>query len=575
MLNVEGIVNERFPGLHQRSPILAKPFTNFLKMLFHEKDFQSFERKYPHLKGLDFVEQVLQQFDFSYSVRDNERERIPSSGRVVIIANHPIGSLDGLALLKLVSKVRKDVKVVANDLLLTLEPLHSLLLPVDNMNGNTVKQNIRNIRQYLESDGALIIFPAGEVSRMSPKGIKDGKWQNGFLKIATATQSPILPIHVDGRNSSFFYSLSMISKPLSTLWLIREMFKQMSNSVSIRIGEIVPYGSYNKLQLPTRTKTKLFRKHLYRIGKEKPGCFKTETAIAHPEERWILRKEISQCELLGETRDNKKIYLYHYTPDSSIMREIGRLREVAFRAVGEGSGRRRDHDCYDQHYMHLILWDEEEIEIVGAYRLCDTAKEVKNGDINKLYTASLFDYHAIPEKYLRQGLELGRSFVQPRYWGKRSLDYLWYGIGALLKRNPHFRYLFGPVTISDRYSKITKEMLVYFYQLHFGSEQKFVTAKTPFQISQDSKQQLELLFIGEDYKRDFTVLKEQLSMLGYTVPTLYKQYTEVCQEGGVEFLAFNIDPEFSDCVDSFVLVDTEQLVPNKRKRYMSETGNGR
>ena len=149
-----------------------------LRYICHEREFKQFAQTYPHLEGFDFVEQVLNYFDFTFRLKDNQRERIPPQGRVVIIANHPIGSLDGLALLKMVGEVRKDVKAVANEILYSLEPLRSLLLPVDNMGRRTAKEQLRAIRNHLSSEGAIIIFPAGEVSRVGPKGIRDGHWSN-------------------------------------------------------------------------------------------------------------------------------------------------------------------------------------------------------------------------------------------------------------------------------------------------------------------------------------------------------------------------------------------------------------
>jgi len=173
------------------------------------------------------------------------------------------------------------------------------------------------------------------------------------------------------------------------------------------------------------------------------------------------------------------------------------------------------------------------------------------------------------KQYLYRGLELGRSFVQPRYWGKRSLDYLWYGIGALLKSNPQYRYLFGPVSISNNYSRNAKDLLVFFYSLYFGHQEKPVTAMMPYQIEEKQKEKFARQFSGDDYKADFKQLKSMLAIMGYTVPTLYKQYTEVVDNDGIIFSDFNIDPDFADCVDGFVIVDIEKLKPKKRKRYMA------
>ncbi len=568
MLNVETFLQDRYPDFWEKRPFLARPLARVLRLLFHEKEFQQFSASYPYLKGFDFVEQVLDYFQFSYSVRDNERERIPPRGRVVIVANHPIGSLDGLALLKLVRAVRPDVKVVANDVLATLQPLHNLLLPVDNMGGNTPRKNLEAIQQHLKNEGALIIFPAGEVSRLGTKGVRDGKWRSGFLRIATSCNAPVLPTFVDGRNSGFFYALSFLARPISTLWLVREMFKHAKNCVDIRIGEPVSPESYQRSGMPIGEKAQLFRRHVYRIGRDRDGIFSTEAAIAHPENRGLLREEIHRCELLGTTDDNKQIYLYHCQPDSTIMREIGRLRELSFRAVGEGSGRRRDTDLYDQHYFHLILWDEDELEIAGAYRLCDARPCADTLGENHLYSTTLFRFGPGMHPYLIRGLELGRSFVQPRYWGKRSLDYLWYGIGAFLRANPEYRYLFGPVSISNNYPSQAMEMLVHFYGTHFPTATTLATANLPYIIPPQRRDELAGQFPGLDYKQEFTQLKGSLSHMNLSVPTLYKQYPEICGAGGVQFAAFNVDPAFGDCVDGLIIVDLERLKEKKRKRYI-------
>jgi putative hemolysin len=569
MLNVETLTTEYLPELSGKPPLLRKSVQAALRILFHEKQLQRFQASYPHLEGFDFVEQLLEHFDFSYELRGDERECIPKSGRVVIIANHPIGTLDAAVLVRLVGEIRRDVKAVTNQVLASIKPLSPLLLPVDNMGGNSSREQLKAVYRHLENEGAVIIFPAGEVSRMGPAGIRDGRWHSGFLRMATATRSPVLPIYIDGRNSMFFYALSFVSRPLSTLWLVREMFKQARRSVRIAIGNPIPFDSYQRTHLPLKSRVKLFQRHVYRIGKQKEPVFATHRAIAHPEDRQALRREIHACELLGETSDAKRIYLFDFNPDCSIMREIGRLREIAFRAVGEGTGQRRDVDPFDRHCRQIILWDEAELEIVGAYRLRDTGNQnYQNSDI---YSGTLFDFQPAMQPILQHGLELGRSFVQPRYWGKRSLDYLWFGIGAFLRNNPGYRYLFGPVSISDTYPPAAKDMLVHFYSTYFAAGEELARARMPYSLDADTEQQQRQAFCGTDSKRDYVLLKSRLGHLGCTVPTLFKQYAELCDPGGVRFLDFNIDPDFADCVDGLVVVDLELLKQCKRSRYIEST----
>ncbi len=569
MFAVDQVVDEYYPSLNRRRfcEVIIKPI---LRKILHERAFGDFAERYPHLCGIEFVEQALDYFDFSFAVSDVERENIPATGRVVIIANHPIGSLDGLALLKLVYEVRSDVKIVANDLLLSIEPLKPCLLPVRNMTGDSRKQHIQRITGALDQGEAVIIFPSGEVSRLGPRGIRDGRWHKGFLKIAERTKSPILPVHIAGRNSSLFYLASMLARPLSTLMLVGEMFHQRQKQIRITIGSIIPYESYRNLSVRGKDRITLFRRHVYRIGAGRKPLLITESAIARPERRNDLKQAVRQGERLGRTPDGKIIYLFEPSGTSAVMREIGRLRELTFRAIGEGSGRRRDMDTFDWHYRHLILWDEDDLEIAGAYRFADAGRVIAEKGPAGLYSCSLFDLD--PEKchFLENGLELGRSFVQQRYWGKRSLDYLWYGIGSFLAKNPHYHYLFGPVSISNAMPQAAKELLIYFYKLYFAGYDAGSYSRNPFCFSQ-SLETLRNIFSGTDYREDFTRLKSLLGNLGTAVPPLYKQYTELCEPGGVTFLDFNIDPDFNDCVDGLVIVDRQKIKDQKRRRYMEDT----
>lgn len=570
MINVQAFLEERYPDFVKRHKRIANNLARFLGFLFYESRFQQFERDYPDLEGFDFVDAVLNYFDFKLRTRENERQRIPAKGRVVIVANHPIGSLDGLALLKLVREVRPDVRVMANEVLSTLKPLEALLLPVNNMGGNTARTNLKNIKAHLDDDGALIVFPAGEVSRLGATGIKDGEWHSGFVKIAKSTKSPVLPIFVAGRNSLFFYSISFLAKPLSTLWLVREMFKQSHNVVDARVGSLVPYAHYSGLNVSKPKLSQLFRKHVYRLAKDGRPIFQTEESIAYPENRLLLKRELEKCEVLGETPDGKQILLYKQVETECIMRELGRLRELTFRAVGEGTGLPRDVDRFDKDYYQLILWDANDQEIAGAYRLgCVDELRAKRG-WNGLYTKTLFGFGDVARQHLANGIELGRSFVQPKYQNRRSLDYLWYGIGAFLKKYPTYRYLFGPVSISRYYGKHGTSHLAFYYGKYFGAGEFDISASTPFVIDDAVRAELEETYRDLDADQGFKVLREKLSEKGLVVPPLYKHYMEAAYSEGVHVCCFNVDADFGDCVDGFLIIDLLKLKPKKQKRYLGK-----
>ncbi|MEQ4511180.1 MAG: GNAT family N-acyltransferase [Dickeya sp.] len=563
MFSLDTILQDLAP--HRPTPKWQR---SILRTMLFETEIQDFAQRYPHLKGLDLVEQILDHFSLNCEMVEGDLENIPSQGPVVLVANHPIGSLDGLALLRTVASVRPDVRIVASQLLSYIGPLKKLFFSVDNFSNRTRRHQLAAIQEHLAAEGAIIMFPAGEVSRMSLKGIRDGHWHSGFIRMAAKARAPIVPIHISGRNSNLFYLSSLIYRPLSTLLLVREMFRQHGNRLRFRIGAQIPYSTWNQGEWQPNDLAARFRRHVYRLGHGKPGCFSGEKPIALPEERSLLKRALESCETLGTTPDGKKIYLYRrgsedYVP---ILRELGRLREIAFRAVGEGTGKRRDLDSFDDDYLHLVLWDERELEIVGAYRFTPTARLLAEKDIGSLYSHSLFQYGEEMAPVLASGIELGRSFIQPKYWGKRGLDYLWLGIGAYLARYPEYRYLFGPVSLSSTLPSTARDLLIAFYRLHFAPSQMLARSRRPYPASlPDVLRQFE----GDDYQQDLTRLKSMLSNMGCSIPTLYKQYSEVCEPGGVQFIDFGVDPDFNNCVDGLVLVDLQQLKPSRYQRYIA------
>ena len=562
MFSLDSVLDDLWP---QARP--APWQKSLLKRLFYEDEFQQFAAAHRHLKGLDMVEQVLEHLDILCTVSARDLEQIPEHGPLVIIANHPTGTLDGLALLYAVSRVRRDVKVVTNRMLTHLEPLSSLFIPVDNMGGRTAKSSLVQMEQHLQNAGVLIFFPAGEVSRPTRKGIRDKKWHSGFIKLAGKLRVPLLPVHIQAHNSLLFYASTLVSPTLSMLLLMQQMFRRRHSQLPIKIGQQIAWHHWHSATLSSREMAEQCRQHVMRLGKGVPGVFKTQCAIARPEDRATLKRALAQAESLGKTSDGKTIYLWQRNgqEDAPLLRELGRLREIAFRAVEEGSGKRRDTDSYDDDYLHLILWDEEDLEIVGAYRFMPTAMQIKKRGVEGLYSYSLFHYDDKMQDVLAHGIELGRSFIQPRYWGRRGLDYLWSGIGAYLARYPHYRYLFGPVSISGGLPPAARDLLVAFYRLWFPATHPLAASRQPYPASLPD---VLAQFGGVDYVDDLTKLKSLLGNLGCGIPPLYKQYSELCEPGGVQFIDFGSDPAFNNCVDGLVLVDLCYLKANRYQRYI-------
>lgn len=567
MIDIQKEIEKKFPKIKEKENVLKKSLLKIAKKIVHEDCINQFLSQNSHLKGFDFVDAVLDYFDFDYTVSSNDLQNIPSTGKVIIIANHPLGGLDALCLLKLVGQIRKDVKILANDFLVGFEALHSLMIPLDNFKDRQSKESIKKIYEALKNEEAIIIFPAGEVSRATPKGVKDPAWNKGFLNFAKNSNSAILPIYLDAKNSKTFYTISLINKTFSTLLLSNEMFNKKSKNINIKIGQIIPSENITPKGLNKDFLVNLYKKHLYALKKGKKSFFQTQSAIAHPVSKIDLYNELKKSPLLGQTNDGKKIYLYDYVEDSIVLKELGRLREISFRKVGEGVNKKRDIDKYDVYYQHIILYDKNELEIVGAYRIGNSDMIFKEFGTKGFYSNTLFQFNDEFMFYLQNSIELGRSFVQPKYWGTRALDYLWYGIGAYVKANPNIKYMFGPVSISGAFPAIAKDMLVFYYNYYYSSEKNLVEARTPFSYSSHIHD-IKEFFTLEDKKRDFKSLKIALSNIGVNVPTLYKQYSELTLDDGVNFLDFNVDKNFGDCIDSFILVEIDKIKDSMKQRYM-------
>jgi putative hemolysin len=572
MVSVEGMLKKEYPEIFRFPSFVSKPTVGFFKLIFHEKGVNAFLERHSEV-SLDFIDAVIDHLNISYKTDSKEIQNIPALGKVIIVANHPLGALDALSLIKMVSSVRQDkkVKVVANHLLTQFTHLEDLLIPVDNISGKLSKQSLARIDKALENEEAVIFFPAGEVSRAYLNGIRDNKWKSGFIKFAKRSQAPVLPIFINAKNSPLFYAASWLYSPLGSLLLSHEMFAARNSVFEFRIGELVGAQTIADMRLNFKQHAKLFRKHLYRIAKGRRGVYATEQCIAHPEPRQQIKLELKEGERIGTTSDNKQIYLIEQENAPVLLSEIGRLREYSFRKVGEGSGRKKDLDHFDGYYQHLVLWDDDALEIVGAYRIGECNWILSWLGREGMYLSELCEMTDGFDRYLEDAIELGRSFVQPKYWGTRALDYLWQGIGAYLSHNPHIKYMMGPVSISGTYPKHARDALVYFYGTYFGAEEHSLKAKTPYRLSQLVKKEFEELFAGDDYLEDFKRLKEYLRAFNVTVPTLYKQYSELCEEGGARFIDFGIDTCFNDCVDGYILVDVRKIKESKRKRYIRHT----
>ena len=560
MIELERRLEQSFPawfrGARER---LARPLLRGYRRLSRLDDIDAFLARHGHRQGLALVESALDYLGVRYTVDQVERERIPATGRVLIVANHPSGGLDALALLHLVGSVRSDVRIVANDLLAAVPGLAPLLLPVRILGGKPTPESMAAVEQALGQEQCVIVFPAGEVARLGLRGVRDGQWRQGFLRFARATGAPVLPVRIEARNSAMFYGAAALLKTAGTALLPRELFVRRDARLSLRVG--LP-RAVDDAAAPADALASI-RQALYAIGSRRETTPRGPVPVAPAVDLRRLVDALAQLPRLGTTPDGKRIHAGRLPTDSPLLREIGRLREITFRAAGEGTGQRLDLDAYDGWYDHIVLWDPEALEIAGAYRVAPGEAVLAERGIEGFYTASLFRYPCAMRARLAQGMELGRSFVAPAYQGTRSLDYLWLGIGAYLRAHPEVRYLYGAVSISADLPVSAREQLVAYYDRYFGCRRDGVAANRPFRFLAAPP-----CFSEMDADTAFRVLKSNLGALGARVPTLYKQHTELCEPGGARFLAFGVDPDFNRAIDGLVELDLARVRPRKRDRYL-------
>ncbi len=568
-ISIREIINSKFDGYLSNYPsFISNSVYNILEKILFIPRINKFLKTHGDKSGLEFIEELFDELDISYKLSSKDREKIPTEGRLIVVANHPLGGLDGLILLKLISEVRPDVKVIANDVLMNLKNLSDFFLPFDLFSKKDLRKNYAQISEAIKKENAIIIFPAGEVARLKINGVKDKKWNRGAVYFAEKYQAPVLPIYFDGRNSVLFYLTSIISKKLSMFLLPNELFNKKGKTFNIIIGNLISPKAFNTRYQRIEYLTKSLKKHLYLIAKNKKGIFETEKSIIQPVSTKQLRKQLFDNQIIGETNDGKKIFIVDYENGKDVVKEIARLREITFRKVGEGTGAKKDSDKYDRYYRHLVLWDENQLDIVGAYRFAEGKKVMNDFGKEGFYTSSLFKFNDSFLPLLFNSIELGRSFIQSKYWNSMALDYLWQGIGKYLSHNHHIRYLFGPVSLSNNYSQEAKELIINFYSKWFPPKTNYVSATNPYLSSGNAKFNFENVFYTNDYNKELILLKKILANLGFTIPTLYKQYADLCLPGGVQFVSFNIDSNFGNCIDAFVIVDLLYLKENKKMRYI-------
>ncbi|MFN3195898.1 MAG: lysophospholipid acyltransferase family protein [Chlorobiota bacterium] len=553
--------NFKFLELYDNS-FISKYIDSTLKLDIISKYVSELE-----FEGFEFISNLLRELNISYTISGKDKMRIPSEGRLIIVSNHPLGGLDALVLINAISEIRDDIKVLANDILLNISQLKELFIPVGIFKKTDFKKTALLIEKSMLQEEVLIIFPAGEVSRLKGMKVLDKKWNKTPVKLSKRYNSPILPVFVNNKNSILFYLTSILNKNLSTLLLPRELLKKNNSNINIIIGDMIPPIAFNHYMTDT-LQAKLLKKHCYRINTNKKLIFKTQKNVLHPISPKLIKKELNESRVLVELNTLKRVYIVDYQYNKNTINELSRLRELTFRKVNEGTGNISDKDNYDKICNHLVLWSDENVEIIGSYRIGNIREIANKHGYNRIYNSELFEIHESFHDKLNCTLELGRSFLTEPYWRTNSLDYLWQGIGKYLSDHEYIKFLFGAVSISNNYSYYSRCLIVSYYKKWFTKHQEnYITAKHPFIIDTITKDRCDNVLVGESYKLDYLNLKKELKRLGYTIPVLLRKYVDICDYGGANFLDFGVDYSFNNSIDCVVLIEVETIKPIYKERY--------
>jgi putative hemolysin len=525
----------------------------------------------PRYKGRDFFDSAMEVLNVRIDVAQEDRNRIPESGPLVVVANHPFGGLEGILLMRILLDRRPDVKVMANYLLGRMPEMAAHSILVDPFgNRAAIGKNIAPIKEairWLRGGRALLVFPSGEVSHLNvqERRIEDPKWNESIAGIIRHTGASALPVFVEGRNSAVFQMLGMVHPKVRTVLLPRELIRKRGSVMRFRIGNVVPFKRLERIHDAgemmdyLRLRTYLLMSRIApRSGK--PGGRRLLPRPPVPVARSLYPDMIAQdIQMLPPEAcllQSGELAVYAVTAPQipRLLHEIGRLREITFRAVGEGTGRAVDLDRYDQYYIHLVLWNREKQELVGAYRLGMTDEIVARYGKKGLYTSTLFRYSRKLLEEIGPSLEMGRSFIRQEYQRTFSpLLMLWKGIARVIVMNPKYRRLFGPVSINNQYNTASRQMLEAFLRTNrFDSRlSQYVKPRNPTRKPFRRRWDPAILRRTVHSSDEMSDLISEIEKDGKGVPILLKQYLKL----GGRLLGFNVDPDFSDVLDGLIAVD--------------------
>jgi len=551
---------------------------------FYQESSRLFRAHPQHPKVFAWFDSVAHALGLQEDVDLPTEFEFPKSGPLIIVANHPFGVIDPVMLCRWAAQFRPELKVMTNSLMLAMKELEDHVIPVDPFGGESAaKKNLAPMKEairLLRGGGTLVIFPAGEVASYKPgRGVDEPAWSNHVGSLVRRTQAAVLPVYFPGSNSALFHAAGLIHPRLRTSLLLREFCNRANTPVPMRVGHPISFSRLKKFE-DDESLTRYLRIHtfvLHQRGKENDAKLSVageNVAIMPPSELQHERMadEIDRIRARGGklvSQGNLSVYQAYSHEIPTLLPEIGRLREITFREVGEGTGNDIDLDKYDRYYEHLVLWDEEKEQVVGAYRIGRADVILREYGPKGLYTNTLFRFEKPFLANLEHAVEMGRSFIIKAYQRNlASLPLLWKGIAHWIARNPRYKKLFGPVSISKDYSSLSRKMIVEFLQdnrmhPHLAS---FVKARNPFRYMRTRRMMREFISAELENVDDCSALISSLETDGKGIPTLLKHYLKL----NATLLSFNVDKDFSSVVDGLIMVDFTETDSRLLAKYMGD-----
>ena len=569
---MELIQAENFAKVAKLDKLGGKNTAKILMSLFQlDKINQIYDRHYQK-DTLSFTHDVLNDAGIKYRLNSRELEKLPKEGGFIIVANHPYGGVEGLILLDSLSSIRPDFKIMANFLFNWIDPLKDKFFGVNpfetHKNAFSSFHGLKKALNHVRSGHPLVIFPAGEVSTYYDKTklIADRPWNDSIVRFIKNAEAPVVPVYFHGSNSWLFHLMGKVHPLLRTVKIPSELLNKQHEAIDIRIGSPIPVNEQSEFSDVTKY-GRYLRARTYALSalhenKELPA---TNPLNVEP-----VVKPVNSLELSYQILDitpryqlfqwqQYKVYCAPSSVIPEITAEIGRLREITFREVGEGTLQSTDVDEFDAYYYQLFIWDSAEQRIAGGYRIGFGKEILQRFGMKGFYSQTLFRMDKDLYPILNESIELGRSFIIKEYQRKpMSLFMLWKGILCLLQKHYGYNYLIGPVSISNNYSGISKEIIVEYIKKYYfeHSFAKSIKSRRPF-VPKPSNLDTEILINNTSNFNKLDQILKDADPLNPKMPILLRKYLEL----GAKITAFNVDPQFNNCVDGLMVLDLSVVKP--------------